>query len=320
MKNLSNKKILTCIFLNSIILSIFLFASCEFKVDTEQEQEALLQTDMEFAQTSVERGAPEAFYQYLTDDALQLPNNAEPVVGRDLIRESMQKGQEVLLTWKPQKAEVAQSGDLGYTWGTYEAKSQNPNGEENIRYGKYLNIWKKQADGKWKVAVDMGNPSPPPENASNQEVFQSTLKRGNNNMTDQINSRVTGIGGIFFKAQDSKKLMKWYNEHLGIKPEGDWGAKFEWREVADPERKGYTIWSAMSKDTSYFDPSQASFMINYRVANLNKLIEQLKNKGVAVSEPEKHPQGLFAWVMDPEGNRIELWEPQETNLKESSNE
>lgn len=172
MKNLSNKKILIYIFLNSIILNIFLFAACKFKIDIEQEQEALLQTDMEFAQTSVERGAAEAFYQYLTDDALQLPNNAEPVVGRDVIRESMQKAPEALLTWKPQKAEVAQSGDLGYTWGAYEVKTQNPNGVENIRYGKYLNIWKKQADGKWKVAVDMGNSSPAPENASNQGLFQ----------------------------------------------------------------------------------------------------------------------------------------------------
>jgi len=320
MKNLSNKKILTFIFLNSIILNIFLFSACKSKIDIEQEQEALLQTDMEFAQTSEEKGAAEAFYQYLTDDALQLPNNAEPVVGRDKIRESMQKAPEVLLTWKPQKAEVAQSSDLGYTWGTYEAKSHSPNGEENIRYGKYLNIWKKQADGKWKVAVDMGNSSPPPENASNQELFQSTLKRGNNNMTDQINSRVTGIGGIFFKAQDPKKLIKWYHEHLGIEPEGDWGAIFEWREVANPERKGYTVWSPMSKDTSYFDPSKSSFMINYRVAKLRKLIEQLRNEGIEVSEPEKHRQGLFAWIMDPEGNRIELWEPGETNLKESPNE
>jgi ketosteroid isomerase-like protein len=168
MKNLSNKKILIYIFLNSIILNIFLFAACEFKIDIEQEQGALLQTDVEFAQTSVERGAAEAFYQYLTDDALQLPNNAKPVVGRDIIRESMQKVPEVLLTWKPQKAEVARSGDLGYTWGTYEVKSYSPNGEENIRYGKYLNIWKKQPDGKWKVAVDMGNSSPQPENASKQ--------------------------------------------------------------------------------------------------------------------------------------------------------
>jgi ketosteroid isomerase-like protein/predicted enzyme related to lactoylglutathione lyase len=319
MKNLSNKKILIYIFLNSIILSIFLFASCKFKIDIENEQEALFQTDLEFAQTSVEKGAAEAFYQYLTDDALQLPNNAEPVVGRDKIRESMKKAPEALLTWKPKKAEVAQSGDLGYTWGTYEVKTQNPNGEENIRYGKYLNIWKKQADGKWKVAVDMGNSSPPPENASNQESFQSTLKKGNNNMTDQIKSRVTGIGGIFFKSQNPKKLIQWYHEHLGIELEGDWGAIFEWREVANPKQKGYTVWSPMPKDTNYFDPSQASFMVNYRVANLNELIVQLRNEGVEVSEPEKHPQGLFAWIMDPEGNRVELWEPAETNLKEPSN-
>jgi hypothetical protein len=101
MKNLSNKKILICIFLSSIILNVFLFASCRSKIDIEQEQEALLQTDMEFAQASAEKGAAEAFYQYLTDDALQLPNNGEPVMGRDIIRESMQKAPEVLLTWKP---------------------------------------------------------------------------------------------------------------------------------------------------------------------------------------------------------------------------
>ena len=122
--------------------------------------------------------------------------------------------------------------------------------------------------------------------------------------------RVTGIGGIFFKAKDPEKLYRWYEKQLGIirEPHGQ-GAVFRWREGKN-SRPGATAWAAFPKNTRYFRPSRASFMINYRVANLDVLLRQLRKAGVWIDgKREEGDYGRFAWIMDPEGNRIELWEP-----------
>jgi predicted enzyme related to lactoylglutathione lyase len=121
--------------------------------------------------------------------------------------------------------------------------------------------------------------------------------------------RVTGIGGIFFKAQDPKGLQEWYREHLGIEAPGGYVA-FEWREKEAPHAEGMTVWSPFPKDTRYYEPSQAPFMINYRVRDLDAMVAQLKRQGIEqVGEPQSGEFGRFAWVMDPEGNKVELWEP-----------
>jgi predicted enzyme related to lactoylglutathione lyase len=123
--------------------------------------------------------------------------------------------------------------------------------------------------------------------------------------------RVTGIGGIFFKAQDQEKLYQWYEKHLGIKRDPDaQAATLHWREADDPQRPGMTVWALFGQDTKYFDPSRSSFMINYRVDDLDALLEALRQEGVEIDpKREDHDYGRFAWIMDPEGNRIELWEP-----------
>ncbi len=128
--------------------------------------------------------------------------------------------------------------------------------------------------------------------------------------------RVTGIGGVFFKARDPDGMREWYHKHLGIKS-GQYGdASFEWRAQGDPERIGYTVWSMMADDTTYFDPSTSPFMINYRVADLDGLLKKLREEGVEVDDRiEEYEYGRFGWIMDPEGNRIELWEPPETAVK-----
>ncbi len=121
--------------------------------------------------------------------------------------------------------------------------------------------------------------------------------------------RVTGIGGVFFKSADPKKLTAWYQKHLGFEAKDD-AVTFEWRELNEPERIGLTVWSPFPNDTKYFAPSQSPFMINYRVENLDWLLEQLRAEGVQIDERiEEHEYGRFAWATDPEGNRIELWEP-----------
>jgi ketosteroid isomerase-like protein len=146
-----------------ILLIIVFQLACSQLADTEAEKEKLLQTDIEFAQFSVNNGAAEAFNEYLTEDALQLPAGNNPVKGVDNIYNRNNQG-NYILDWSPQYAEVAKSGDMGYTWGTYSLAYNDENGEEQKSYGKYLNIWKKQTDGNWKVAVDIGNDSPDPDN------------------------------------------------------------------------------------------------------------------------------------------------------------
>jgi predicted enzyme related to lactoylglutathione lyase len=122
--------------------------------------------------------------------------------------------------------------------------------------------------------------------------------------------RVTGIGGIFFKAKDSKALKEWYEKHLGIPCVKDGYYAFQWGEPGTANATGSTVWSIFSGDTKYMDPGTASFMINYRVENLDALLDVLRKEGVKVDEKvEDFDYGKFGWIYDPEGNKIELWEP-----------
>lgn len=120
--------------------------------------------------------------------------------------------------------------------------------------------------------------------------------------------KVTGIGGVFFKCKDAAKMREWYNTHLGFDA-NEYGANFEWREEADPDKKGSTQWAPFSETTKYFEPSTKDFMINYRVADLEALVAQLKSEGVTVlDEIESYDYGKFVHIMDAEGNKIQLWE------------
>jgi predicted enzyme related to lactoylglutathione lyase len=119
---------------------------------------------------------------------------------------------------------------------------------------------------------------------------------------------VNGIGGVFFKARDPKRMATWYRDHLGIQGK-DGYADFVWREKDNPDRVGHTTWALFPTNTSYFGASASPMMINYRVVNLERLLAQLGHDGVAVEKAEDQDYGRFAWIADPEGNRIELWEP-----------
>ncbi|HEY8928091.1 MAG TPA: VOC family protein [Mucilaginibacter sp.] len=120
--------------------------------------------------------------------------------------------------------------------------------------------------------------------------------------------KVTGLGGIFFKCDDPKKMKEWYVTNLGL-PATEYGVNFEWREV-DKDVTGSTVWSTFPSNTKYFEPSTKDFMINYRVEDLEGLVEQLKKDGVTVvDEIASYEYGKFVHILDPEGNKIELWEP-----------
>jgi predicted enzyme related to lactoylglutathione lyase len=138
---------------------------------------------------------------------------------------------------------------------------------------------------------------------------------GGNSPTCTINreesvARVTGIGGIFFKSRQAKELRRWYDEQLGVEPEDYGGHAFPWRQLDDPNRVGSTVWAVFPDDSTYFDPSGAGFMVNFRVDDLDEVLQRLCSAGVTVDDKiEEYEYGRFGWCFDPDGNKIELWEP-----------
>jgi predicted enzyme related to lactoylglutathione lyase len=121
--------------------------------------------------------------------------------------------------------------------------------------------------------------------------------------------RATSLGGVFFRCKDPEAQKQWYTRHLGLVMD-KYGTSFEWRHADDKERKGYTAWSPFSNDTDYFGEPSQQYMINYRVENLEALVEQLKAEGVTIADAiEIYEYGKFVHILDGEGNRVELWEP-----------
>ena len=143
-------------------------------------------------------------------------------------------------------------------------------------------------------------------------AFKSIISK----ITDQTPlKKVTGIGGIFFKCKDPNKMRDWYKLHLGLNT-NNYGAVFEWRQGADTTKKGFTQWSPFKETTTYFSPSSKDFMINYRVENLDKLLEQLKKDAVTITDTvETVEYGKFVHIMDIENNKIELWEPNDVEFE-----
>ena len=126
--------------------------------------------------------------------------------------------------------------------------------------------------------------------------------------------RVTGIGGVFIKVKDVKTLAAWYQKHLGIEFGDSSYIGFKWINK-DPAIPGSTVFSFFKEDTDYFKPAEKSYMINFRVADLDGLLEELQKEGVEiVGEKEEYEYGKFGWIMDPEGNKIELWQPTDEKL------
>lgn len=127
--------------------------------------------------------------------------------------------------------------------------------------------------------------------------------------------KVTGIGGIFFKCKDPKKLREWYKTHLGLQV-NQYGSVFEWYQGADSTKKGFTQWSPFNEKTKYFEPSTKDFMINYRVENMDALIAELQKAGVTITDTVQTVEyGKFVHILDLENNKIELWEPNDIEFE-----
>lgn len=129
-----------------------------------------------------------------------------------------------------------------------------------------------------------------------------------------MDKRVTGLGGFFFKTKDPDHIKEWYKKHLGI-PTDNYGWTFWWKD--ENGKACSTQWSPFKMDTKYFEPSDKPFMMNFRVENLHELLAALKEEGVrVVGEVEEYDYGKFGWILDPEGNKIELWEPVDSSFLE----
>ncbi|MGB5238645.1 MAG: VOC family protein [Flavobacteriaceae bacterium] len=130
-----------------------------------------------------------------------------------------------------------------------------------------------------------------------------------NLMENDDTPRVTGIGGIFFRSKDPKSVNEWYGKYLGLATD-DYGSPFEFRNANNPEEINYLRWGPFDENTDYFDPSEKEFMINYRVQHIEALVENLRAEGVTILDSiTSYDYGKFVHIMDPEGNKIELWEP-----------
>jgi catechol 2,3-dioxygenase-like lactoylglutathione lyase family enzyme len=125
----------------------------------------------------------------------------------------------------------------------------------------------------------------------------------------EMKGKIIGIGGIFFKSADPAQTREWYGKHLGLVDKGQ-GAILPWREKDDPQNERMTVWSVFPATTKYFDPGTGSFMVNYIVDDIDALLERLEKEGVKI-DPKRQDEayGRFAWIYDPDGNKIELWQP-----------
>lgn len=138
------------------------------------------------------------------------------------------------------------------------------------------------------------------------EISKTNIKT---EMENDQKKKVTGIGGIFFKSQDPEKIKEWYSKNLGLVTD-QYGSMFEFREAGKPDEKAYLQWSPFGEKSTYFEPSKKDFMINYRVEDLVGLVDELKKNGVQVLDSiETYDYGKFVHILDPENNKIELWEP-----------
>jgi predicted enzyme related to lactoylglutathione lyase len=134
-------------------------------------------------------------------------------------------------------------------------------------------------------------------------------------LNDQTKPHVTGIGGIFFKCKNPEKLREWYQTNLGINT-NQYGAVFEWYQGADSTKKGFSQWSPFKETTNYFEPSAKDFMINYRVNNLDALVDELRKNGVTIVDSvEAVDYGKFVHILDAENNKIELWQPNDAEYE-----
>ena len=148
-------------------------------------------------------------------------------------------------------------------------------------------------------------------------LFTVLFSNDKGDVMNKDEPKVIGVGGIFFKSDNPEETKKWYQENLGL-PIDEWGTMFKSRDIDNPDQVNYLQWSPFDKKTDYFDPSKKEFMINYRVQNIEEFVKVLKDKEITVLDEITEYDGIgkFVHILDPEGNKIELWEPPKSTTVE----
>ena len=155
------------------------------------------------------------------------------------------------------------------------------------------------------------------EKNSNKMADKSSKKE---TIMNDTTPKVTGIGGIFFRSKNPVQTREWYGKNLGLSV-NEYGSTFESRNADRPDEINYLQWSPFNEKTTYFDPSEKEFMINYRVQNMEGLLKKLRENGVTIlNEIQQYDYGKFVHIIDPEGNKIELWEPIDSVLTKTGSE
>ncbi len=185
---------------------------------------------------------------------------------------------------------------FGFALGSYKGSKENywhrPASWRAVAHGQQVKLWQAYGEAQMTTGI----------------AAQNNAASGTNSLP-----RVTGIGGLFFKCKDAKALREWYKQHLGLDT-NPYGAKFDWRLGDDPSKYGCTQWSPFGEKTTYFAPSTKDFMVNYRVNNLELLVEQLRKGGITIVDTiEATDYGKFVHILDCEQNKVELWEPKDAD-------
>jgi predicted enzyme related to lactoylglutathione lyase/ketosteroid isomerase-like protein len=246
-----------------------------------------------------------AMYFLMADDHLFIDAQGNAINGRDKMNAGWKAYFEMFPDYTIELTEIYEHENVliacGFAGGTFHA----------VLNKEGSNSWRLPA--AWKVTVEN-------EKIKSWQVFADTkipfeIIQRNSIKKNGGKKRVTSIGGIFFKCKDPDKVKDWYKKHLGLNTD-QYGTSFEWRHADNPYAKGFSQWSPFKESTDYFEPSTKEFMINYRVEDLSGLVGQLKKEGVTVTdEIQSFEYGKFVHILDVEGNKIELWEPDDIEFE-----
>jgi predicted enzyme related to lactoylglutathione lyase/ketosteroid isomerase-like protein len=240
----------------------------------------------------------------MTVDHILLDAQGKEISGQD----TLQKAWISYFKWFPdyiiELSEVWEMGPVIMATGFASASFKGMAGENGAFRWKIPAAWKaiirEDKISHWQVFADTKIP---------YDSMQPRAEASPGKTSDAPARRVAAIGGVFFKSQDPEKLKAWYARHLGFHTDA-YGTSFVWKQASGMGgRNGFTVWSPFPDDTAYFGPSVKPFMLNYRVENIHELVLLLKEEGVTVlDEVQTYPYGKFVHIMDPENNKIELWE------------
>ncbi len=254
---------------------------------------------------AINSGDVNTIYNYMSEDHVHIDGQGNKVQGREKVQAGWEGYFRMFRDYKIEINSFTENATVFLAEGTAEGTYGDTKSVSGDNYFKIPAAWKAVIENgkvkQWQIFADT-------------KVTGEIIDKYSSGRTDSRpfdgNTKVTGIGGVFLKSKDPKALGEWYNKHLGTNINEYSYMSFEWSERGNAKSKASTTFGLFGEKSKYFDPSTKDFMMNFRVKNLDKLLDELKTEGVIlVGTPESFDYGKFAWIMDPDGNKIELWEP-----------